>query len=265
MQSRPEAWPGDVDQLHRAEHGGVDGRPFSRHPPLKLRPGQSAGQPEGELELEGRGNFAPVRTRHGRRAGQRPPAGRGPKRCGQPLEHMLDSRFRLIDPVVGHVFRDRNSVHIEDHPRARAILKGRQPRRGIAVDAVRLELVPADQLGRDSGARLGSSLALLRAQETESRTPVARIELAGGAADHGGNAAGRHAVERGGEGVDAVDRHLGGDHLGHVRIAALDEPTTSQVIALRERPAARVPHHREAVPLAGHACPPRTGALATAQ
>jgi hypothetical protein len=135
----------------------------------------------------------------------------------------------------------------------------------VAVDAVRLELIVADQLGRDPGARLCSSLPLLRAQESECRTPVARIELTGDAADHGSDATRGHAIERGGERVDAVDRHLGGDHLGDVRIVALDEPTASQVIALGERPAARIPQDREAIPFSAHACPPRTGDLATAQ
>ena len=36
MQSRPEAWAGDVDQLHRAEHGGIDRRLAGGHPPLDL-------------------------------------------------------------------------------------------------------------------------------------------------------------------------------------------------------------------------------------
>jgi ABC-type multidrug transport system fused ATPase/permease subunit len=88
----------------------------------------------------------------------------------------------------------------------------------------------------------------------------ARMKLARGAADHGSGATGHDIVERRGERANAVDPHLERGHLGHVRVAALDEAAAAQVIALGEWPTARVPHQGESIRGNHHGSP---GARAT--
>jgi hypothetical protein len=57
---------------------------------------------------------------------------------------MLDRHVGLVDPVIDEVVGHRDTVDVDDHPGARAILEGRQPADRVAVLVVRLEVAGAD-------------------------------------------------------------------------------------------------------------------------